>query len=161
MLTVRDLRRDEARTFLEVHHAAVRGHAAKDYSSEIIDDWAPLPITAQHVERCHLNLDQEIRLVAQRGTDILGVGALVVATSELRACYVSAHAARQGVGTALVRAIEQLARANGLDHLQLDASITAEAFYRSLGYSVVQRTEHIRASGLRMPCIKMRKPMSA
>lgn len=35
-VTVREMRAEEARMFLEVHRAAVRGIAAKDYPSEAI-----------------------------------------------------------------------------------------------------------------------------
>jgi len=34
---------------LTVHRAAIRGEAARFYSTEIIDDWGPLPIRAENV----------------------------------------------------------------------------------------------------------------
>src|ERR1700677_4146448 len=40
---------------LEVPHAAVRGLASKDYSPEVIEARAPMPITAKHVEDVQLN----------------------------------------------------------------------------------------------------------
>jgi putative acetyltransferase len=69
-------------------------------------------------------------------------------------------AVRKGVGSALVRAIEGLAREHGLSHLQLDASVNAEPFYRALGFIAISRSEHIRRSGRRMACIKMTKPLA-
>jgi hypothetical protein len=47
---VREMRPDDAREFLEVHHAAVRGIAARDYRSTVIEPWAPLPLTDEAVE---------------------------------------------------------------------------------------------------------------
>lgn len=64
MTAVREMRPADARAFLEVHHAAVRGLAAKDYPQAVIEDWAPLPLTDKVVERFLLNPDNEIRLVA-------------------------------------------------------------------------------------------------
>ena len=78
----------------------------------------------------------------------------------MRACYVVPKAARQGVGTALVREIEQIARAHGLTHLQLDASLTSELFYLSLGYKVGARGEHMLRASLTMACVKMEKQLS-
>jgi putative acetyltransferase len=156
---VRTMQPVEARRFLEVHHASVRGLAANDYRTEVIDDWAATFVDDRAVERFLLNPDAEIRLVAELEDKIVGIGAVVFANNELRACYVIPDAARQGVGSALVRAIERLARDHGLSHLQLDASINAEPFYLSRGYIAISRSEHIRRSGIRMACIKMTKPL--
>ena len=54
---VRKMLTDDARTFLEVHHAAVRGIAIKDYPPEIVEDWAPIPVTKSDVERFLANPD--------------------------------------------------------------------------------------------------------
>jgi hypothetical protein len=59
----------------------------------------------------------------------------------------------------LVAAIEQVARDHGLAHLELLSSLTAEPFYRALGYKVEERVEHMLGSGSRMPAVKMRKTL--
>jgi putative acetyltransferase len=156
-IKVRVMLNQDARAFLEVHHAAVRGIAAKDYPPEVVDDWAPIPVTEESVERFLANPDGEIRLVAEIDGIIVGIGSLVVRNCELRACYVAPEAARNGVGSALVREIERIARDHGLAYLQMDSSVTAEPFYLHHGYSVQQRGEHTLNSGLSMACIKMAK----
>jgi putative acetyltransferase len=129
MTTVREMRPADARTFLEVHHAAVRGLAAEDYTQAVIDDWAPLPVTDKAVDRFLLNPDNEIRLVAENNGEVVGIGAIVIDKAELRACYVAPEASRKGVGSALVREIERIAQQRGLGFLELDSSVTAEPFY--------------------------------
>jgi putative acetyltransferase len=89
MITVRQMRTEDARAFLEIHHAAVRGIAAADYPSPVIEAWAPLPITDRTLEGFLANPDREIRLVAEIDGEIVGVGALVPSKAELRACYVA------------------------------------------------------------------------
>ena len=157
---VREMLTDDARTFLKVHHAAVRGIAIKDYPPEVVEDWAPIPVTKSDVERFLANPDDEIRLVAEIDGKIVGVGCLVVANCELRACYVAPDAARNGVGSALVREIERIARYHRLPYLQMDSSVTAELFYLHHGYSVHQRGEHRLNSGRSMACIKMAKVLN-
>jgi putative acetyltransferase len=157
---VRKMRPQEARSFLEVHHAAVRGLAAADYPPDVIDAWAPLPMSDEMVERVAAAPPGQIRLVAEIGSEIVGIGEIVPDLNELRACYVMPKAARKGVGTALVREIEQIAREHGLTHLQLDASLTSEPFYLSLGYKGRERGEHVLSSGLTMVCVKMAKRLS-
>ncbi|MCB1635712.1 MAG: GNAT family N-acetyltransferase [Xanthomonadales bacterium] len=52
----------------------------------------------------------------------------------------SEHAG-QGVGLALLRALEAAARCVGLDQLQLAASLNAVSFYRQAGYTSVSSGE--------------------
>ena len=146
----------DAKAFLEVHHAAARGIAGKDYSSAVIEAWAPMPITDKHVAGVLSNPDKEYRMVAEINGRVVGIGAVVLANAELRACYVAPEASRQGVGSLLVQEIEHVSRAHGLKMLDLDATVTAEPFYIALGYSVRERSEHV-LRGQRMACVKMHK----
>ena len=125
-LQVRELHPDEVRTFLEVHHAAVRVTAAADYPAEVIEAWAPLPITDALVQQVRNSHEGEIRLAAILDGEIIGIGALVPQNNELRACYVSPEHGRVGAGRALVDAIEHIAQQRGLTYLAMDSSITAE-----------------------------------
>src|SRR5713101_8225527 len=115
------MRPEDARRFLEIHHAAVRGIAANDYPTSVVEAWAR-PITDQVIERFVANRDQEVRLVAEIDGEPVGIGAIVVSNSELRACYVAPSAARRGVGSALVAKIEQIVCEHRLDHLELESS---------------------------------------
>jgi putative acetyltransferase len=158
-VTVRPMRDEEARGFLELQRGSVRGLAGHAYPSVVIDAWAPLPVTDAAVQFFRLNLDEEIRLIAESDGKTVGIGALVVATSELRACYVAPWTSRRGVGTALVAEIERIARAKGLSDLSLKASVNAEPFYTALGYEVETRGEHVLSSGVHMATIAMRKSL--
>ena len=152
--TVRPLRVDEARTFLQIHSRSIRGLAAGHYPREVIEAWT-VPLTEETLRGFLDNPDDEIRLVADLNGEPAGIGALVVESSELRACYVVPEASRQGVGTALVAEIERLARSYGLERLELFASVNAEPFYASLGYESHQRTEHVLRTGQPMAAVRM------
>lgn len=156
-VSIRSMRSEEARRFLEIHHESVRGIAAKDYPASGIDGWAP--ITDEIVKRFLSNCDHEIRLMAEIDAQPVGIGAIVLSNSELRACYVVPSAARRGVGAALVEEIERIAREHGLAYLRLESSLTAEPFYAALGYKAEERGELVLASGVPMAAIKMRKQL--
>jgi putative acetyltransferase len=156
-VVVRLMRDEEAKAFLEIQRASVRGLAADHYPASLIEAWAPLPVTDTAIAFFRVNHDEEIRLIAELDGEAVGIGALVVANSELRACYVLPFAARKGVGSALVAEIERIARHHGLRDLELVSSLAAEPFYRALGYEVEDRVEHVLGSGSRMPAVKMRK----
>jgi putative acetyltransferase len=153
------MRLDDARQFLEVHHAAVRGIAAKDYLPNIIEVWAPLPVTEKHIEMVRLTHDSEYRVIAEIDGKVVGIGSLVVTNGELRACYVSPEASRKGVGSALIRELERVAGEHGIALLEVDSSVTAEPFYAAHGYKVKEHSEHILHSGQRMACVKMHKEL--
>lgn len=157
--SVRLMRPEEARRFLQIHRESVRGIAAKDYPTAVIDAWAPLPITEDMVERFLSNRDQEIRWIAEIDGQPVGIGALVLSNAELRACYVVPHAARRGVGRALVAEIERTAREHGLTYLRVTSSVTAEPFYAALGYVVEERGELVLGSGIPMAAITMGKAL--
>jgi len=152
------MRSEEGRAFLEVHHAAVRGLAGKDYPSEVIEAWAPMPITAQHVQAVKSNPDGQYRLVAEMDGRLVGIG--VVRKSELRACYVTPSASRRGVGSALLLEIERAAREQGATHLEAESSLTAEPFYSRNGYLIHERCEHVLRNGQPMACVKMQKTIA-
>lgn len=156
-IMVRRMREEDARSFLDVHRAAVRGTAAKDYPWGIVEAWAPLPITNESIGHFPVNADNETRLVAEMGGELVGIGGLVTAKNELRACYVTPKASRKGVGSAIVREVECIALEHGLTFLQADSSVTAEPFYRALGYAIRQRGDHVLHSGERMVCVKVEK----
>ena len=56
-----------------------------------------------------------------------------------------------------MREMEAIALEHGPAFLQADSSVTAEPFYRALGYEVRERGEHILQSGQRMASVKMER----
>ncbi len=158
-ITVRRTTDSDARDLLMVHFDAVRNIASADYPEEITTQWSRRVDQGRIVEFLG-NPDNEIRLVAEVNGEIVGFGAIVPETEELRACYVSSKAKRRRVGTALVTAIEKIAREKGCEYLWLDSSVTAEKFYLSCGYRIVERGKHVLRDDITMDCIAMRKDLS-
>lgn len=157
---VRPMQAADARRFLEIHQESVRGLAAKDYPANVIEAWAPLPITDERLQRFLQNRDGEIRLMAELDGEPVGIGALVIGNAELRACYVLPHAARRGVGAAIVAEIERLAREHGVRELHLESSVNAEPFYAAFGYRVETRGELWFARVSRWRGFTMRKELA-
>lgn len=150
---------DDTRAYLEIHRAAVRETAARDYPPDVIDAWAPFPITDAAVEAALVNSDDEIRVGALVGDALVGVGAVVPRLRELRACYVSPEKSRTGVGRMIVAELETIARAEAAPFLIVESSLTAVSFYKALGYEVLQRGEHVLSSGAAMAAVIMRKAL--
>ena len=157
-IVIRPLRDEELGLYLEIHGRAVRGLAAGHYPPAIIEGWC-VPATEATLAELQRNPDNEVRLIAELDGTPVGMGALVVEKSELRACYVAPEGARRGCGSALVREIERLAREHGVAHLELAASLNAEPFYAAHGYTVTERSEVVLPNGVRMPAVWMTKTL--
>ena len=97
------------------------------------------PVTDGAIRGVLTNPDDEIHLIAELAGQPVGLGALVVDKAELLACYVVPEAARRGVGSALVKEMECIARDRGVTQLELHASVNAEPFYAALGYEALER----------------------
>ncbi len=153
---------DDALSIIDAHRAAIWGSAAGFYSREVIEEWAPIGVSPERVEgfRRAIASGEEIVVVAMDSSGrILGFGSIVPSNNELRAVYVRPEHGRKGVGRAILRHLEDIARKALLTELRMDASINAEAFYKANGFSSLASGEHTMASGRRMACVRMRKPL--
>jgi len=153
---------EDALSIIEAHRAAVRGIAIEFYSREIIEEWAPISVSPERVEGFARTIasGEEVVVVAVDSSGlILGFGSIVPSNDELRAVYVRSEHGRKGVGRAILRRLEDLAREAGLKELRMDASFNAEAFYKANGFSSEASGEHMMSSGGRMACVRMRKSL--
>lgn len=154
-LIIRSFQPGDARVWLEVHRAAVHGTAVSVYPHSVIEAWSPEGRLADLESVVWDPLG--IKILAVLGDEVVGIGEVVPAANELRACYVSPDHGRRGVGQAIVGELEQIARSRGARSLNLDASLNAEAFYGRLGYAVLAHAEHRLGSGEKMACVKLSK----
>lgn len=156
-LTVRIATIEDARGILEAHYSAVHETAARDYPLEVRRAWSK-PVTPERVEQyLKHGLPHETTVVAELNGEIAGFGAIVPANSELRAVYVAAAFDGRGVGSALLREVERMAKEQGCDELRMDSSLTAAPFYKRHGYEDMGRGEHTLSGGCKMACVRMRK----
>jgi len=151
---------DDAQGILKAHSAAVLRTASRQYASDILTAWAA-PLDADNVRRMAgiIASQSELVLVAEIEAKIVGFGSIVPKNSELRAVYVHPDFGREGVGSQILSALEDLARQHRLAELTMDASLNAEDFYLHHGFAVVECGEHTLRTGARMRCVKMRKAL--
>ncbi|HEY6924113.1 MAG TPA: GNAT family N-acetyltransferase [Steroidobacteraceae bacterium] len=148
---------------LEAHRSAIRGTAVSAYSPAIINEWAPETIAPQRVEnfrRCIESGEELIVVAVDAAEHIIGFGSIVPRNSELRAVYVAAEHGREGVGSAILARLEEMARALGLTELRMESSINAVAFYEANGFISLEHGEHPMPSGNHMACVRMRKTLT-
>ena len=151
----------DAEDIVKVHFAAVHETAGPFYPPEVLANWSGQPEEIRYLQlRDAIAEGQELFLVGEDSSGVVGFGSIFPALEELRAVYVDPRVGRQGVGTKILQRLEAMAAEHGLSRLHMDASVNAEAFYRKHGYEVIERGVHRLSSGHDMACVKMRKALT-
>lgn len=81
--------------------------------------------------------------------------------ARIRSFFVHPDWARQGIGSRILQACEDAARAAGFTTLELVATVTGEYLYAVRGYTVTQRYELDLANGVKLPVIGMIRRLGA
>ena len=147
----------DAAAIWAIHTRAIRETASWHYEPDTIAAWSGRVTPASYAE----SIETLVLVVAEDDdARLAGFAELDPSAGIVRACYVDPDYERQGVGRALMRAVEDEARARGRSALLLDASLNAIAFYESLGWKVETRARHDLGRGAGLDCAVMRKTIA-
>lgn len=102
-------------------------------------------------------LEGATTILVEVGGEILGFGSLKD-DKEIDMLYVHPYHAREGVGSALLTALETLATARGAHNLSVDASDTAVEFFAGRGYKPTARNS-VPVDGLWLTNTTMQKQL--
>jgi putative acetyltransferase len=108
---------------------------ARDYGPEQIRAWAPRVYPDAFWQR---RFRRYAVLVAEDGGAVVGFVELG-RTGEIDCSYVHHGHQHRGIGAALMAQVKREARSRGNTRLLADVSITAEPFFRRMGFRVVRR----------------------
>jgi GNAT superfamily N-acetyltransferase len=100
-------------------------------------------------------------VAAEIGGQLAAVAQLDVGAGALRALFVDAAAQGQGVGRALLAAVEARARAAGCARLRGAMSLNAVPFYAHAGFLPCGGPARLLSAGLRVPVTWMEKSLRA
>ncbi|MES1931000.1 acetyltransferase [Salinisphaera shabanensis T35B1] len=134
-IRVRRFREGDEPALFEIFHSAVHQIARRDYTPRQIEAWAPRTLD-ENAWREHIRVLQPF--VAVRYGRPVGYADLQ-RNGYIDHFFVGGDHPRQGIGHALMAAIETQARHWQLGELSADVSLTAEAFFSRYGFQVVER----------------------
>ena len=153
----------------QLFHNTVHIINCQDYSPEQIAVWSPQP---QSAEAWHSRLAPKQSIYIARSTHnpapITGFAELDPpefngngnGNAHIDCFYVHHQWQGQGVGTALISALETDAKAQGISLLYVEASITAQPFFSHKGFKVIR--EQFRTLGsCQFKQFYMEKPLKA
>ncbi len=134
MPTIRLATADDAHRLATIFYDSIHNVACRDYSRDQLNAWAPqVPETEWWTAR----LGSRTTFVAELNGRIVGFGELE-ADGHIDGFYCASEHQRQGVGSAILRAIEQEAISRGLPRLFAEVSITARPFFEAKGFRLVR-----------------------
>lgn len=154
-LSIRPFLPDDAPALAELFHESVKALAKGYYDDGQRAAWA----AAAEGEAFAQKLAEGVSLVALRGGAICGFATLREG-GLFDFLYVRPSAARQGVGSALADAVEELARARSAKEMVVDASDAARDFFRARGY-VARRRNLVSVGDERLANTTMKKTLEA
>lgn len=109
-----------------------------DYTPEQIDIWCG-KASEEHLKELHENAT---RYIAEVDRQIVGFGDIERDNpSEIGLLYVHHQHIRTGVGSALLKQLETIAKLNGIQSLSVNASITAKPFFEAKGFAVTEERQ--------------------
>ncbi|HZH31001.1 MAG TPA: GNAT family N-acetyltransferase [Pyrinomonadaceae bacterium] len=153
--SMRRARREDSEAIGRMHVASIRKLCGGHYSPDEIEAWAAPRESGFYVEA----IERKAFYVAEESGRVVGFGTLDVESGEVEAVYVHPRAARRGVGSKLLSALEAHARAAGLEQLRLCASLNAVPFYERGGFVRQHETAHRLAGGAEIRCVSMLKEL--
>jgi putative acetyltransferase len=134
-MRLRRVRRADIPQIARLYYETVRRVNARDYGPEQIEAWAPWVYPDAFWQR---RFRRYRVLVAEENGSVVAFVELAP-KGEIDCFYVHHGHQHRGVGTALMARVEREARSRGNSRLFADVSITAEPFFRRVGFRVVRR----------------------
>jgi GNAT superfamily N-acetyltransferase len=155
LFTIRKALRADADAAWEIRRAAVMCECAGAYSLNQLEEW-----TGGTASRAFADAVEERLLVATVGDHVAGTGMIDLTTGKIDAIFVHPAYMKRGIGAAMMRHLESLARSEGLRELKLDSTLNAAPFYRALGFRGDEIAPFQSPRGLIMDCVPMTKRLS-
>lgn len=166
-VTVREARPSDAEAIFRVHRASIEGLGPEAYDEAQVAAWG----AGGGPDDYDLDAADSRFVVAEAGSvagdeGVVGFGEVVLrppdylrepAEGEVRAVYVHPAAARRGVGSAILAALERRAREQDVGSLGLWASLNAVPFYEAHGYERVAERTHEFSGGVEGTVVEMRR----
>ena len=119
----------------ELFAQSIEELTAEDYDEDQRIAWASVAEDADAFAR---RLAGMLTLVVQIDGEYRGFASLKD-NKTIDMLFVHPYYAGEGVGTALIAALEKIAAARGADTISADASETAQGFFEKRGYQAMQR----------------------
>ncbi|MFC4110701.1 GNAT family N-acetyltransferase [Micromonospora zhanjiangensis] len=133
--TIRPYRSDDGPILSAIVRRCLREVNSRDYPADVIDRMCR-HFTAERFDQ--LATVRQVWVLEEAGTP---VGTVSRDGNKVFTMFVDPDRAGQGIGRRLMTHIEELAAADGHDHMETGASISGYGFYHRIGYVDVRESD--------------------
>jgi GNAT superfamily N-acetyltransferase len=155
-LVIRKAVRADANAAWDIRRAAVMSECAGVYPLNQLEEWTGGTTSSAFADAVEARF-----LVATVDEHIAATGMINLTTGKIDAIFVHPAYMKRGIGAAMMRHLETLARSEGLRELMLDSTLNAAPFYRALGFKGDEVAPYYSPRGLTMDCVPMTKRLGA
>lgn len=152
---LRYARPEDAEAICEVYRFSILDLCADHYALEQLLAWVET-FQPDYI-RGAVSDENVIFLVVEKDNRIAGFCILCGAT--IRALHVYPLFIRQGIGSMLLRAVQNEARKEGTRTLHVTASLNSRSFYERNGFLLTSDADFPLPNNLTMHCLKMQKDL--
>lgn len=154
MIQIRNRKPEDAPTLADIERGVIRVTAKDFYSPTVIDLWVESIVT----ENFQKTDPDWIHFVATEDNRIVGF-VNFSRMGRIGAFYVDKDHVRQGIGSALMKKIEEQAKQWKIQKLDCLASLNAQSFYEKHRFRFVEKREHPLTESVRMTVHRMEKDL--
>lgn len=150
-LLYRKARINEMDQINDIYSRTIRRVNAEDYSSEKIDAWVKcgyLSITQQMLRNAQC-------FVCVNANRMIGMGGMV--NNSIVALYIAPDRMGEGIGSGLLRLMEEDACKRGVKEMLVDSTLTAELFFKAKGYKETGRKRISIGDRLRLDVVAVQR----
>jgi putative acetyltransferase len=131
-VNLRNYRPEDLHTLISIYSRAVRISCAAYYTPEQISAWAPETPDMAYWEN---SMTETFCLVAEtKNGDILGFADTRFFPPLISRLYIAPEHQGRGIGSLLLKALENQIRGQGLNYAELESALNARSFYENRGY---------------------------
>lgn len=134
MIIIRKFKLSDLDQIIQLFYDTVHTINIQDYSQEQVDVWAPKNID---INRWKKSLTDHISYVAEINNTIIGFGD-ITKEGYLDHLYTHKDFQGKGIGSGILKKLEEEAKKLGLMEITTQASITAKPFFEKHGYITVE-----------------------
>ncbi len=154
-MKIRHFRDSDAEQIVKLVNQVTKQVNSQDYSEKQIE-----ALTAHDPDSIveFANRENIFYIVALEDDEIVGAGNIDLDNGEVKGIFVHPEHLRKGLGTSLLKKMEEKARNSNLEKLHVNSTITAKEFYESRSFEVVEETTQ-ETNGVELQTYKMEKTL--
>lgn len=156
MIILRKAKQEDKQSIWHVHIRAIEEVCKSHYSKEEIQAWTEVLKPARYEE----SIRKGPFYVAEEGESIIAFGNLNRESGEIEALYVDPGYVGRGVGTKILKTLENVALESGLTLLRLTSSLNAVRFYQMAGYKPQKQKRWLLPFEMLL-CVSMMKELTS